>query len=77
MTHGDRAMLVHEGIREAYLSRGGDTTRWEQIAGAPHRFNRVWRWVLRLPDATTPPPVDFRAIVPSTGEFLIVDEDRW
>lgn len=61
-------MRVHSGIHEAFLARGGSPEQWARVNADPRKFNMAWRRLLGLADATTPPPVSYRNIDPSTGE---------
>ena len=67
------AEIIHSGIRDVFTQRGGTAEQWQRVAASPAKFNRVWRKVLGIEDATTPPPPGLRTTDPRTGEILRED----
>ena len=56
-----RVQRHYEQIHDFYLRLGRTEQQWQLVTQDPHKFNRVWRLMLRLPPANTPPPKEFRS----------------
>jgi hypothetical protein len=63
----------HAAIRAAFLTRGGSLHQWSRVNADPRMFNRAWRRLLGLPDATQPPPPEWRGLCPLTLERFTDD----
>lgn len=56
---------IHDGIRRAFLNRGGTDEQWDRVNADSQKFNRAWNRLLGLPDSVMPPPAEYRNIDPS------------
>jgi len=55
-----RVRKRHQAIKQFYLSWGRTEQQWQAVSAAPHKFNQVWRKMLRLPAGDMPPPEAYR-----------------
>lgn len=63
------AMIIHQAIKQFYLSKGKTEAQWKAVSNDPAKFNIVWRRALRLSGEGVPPE-HLRKINPETGEIL-------
>lgn len=55
-----RAKKRHATIRDYYLKHNRTEQQWQAVTADHHKFNQVWRKMLRLPAGDTPPPEAYR-----------------
>jgi len=55
-----RARKRYQAIKNFYLSRGRTEQQWQAVSADHHKFNQVWRKMLRLPAGDLPPPEAYR-----------------
>jgi hypothetical protein len=54
------AARTYQRIKAFYLSQGRTEQQWQAVSADLQQFNRVWRAMLRLPIADSPPPREKR-----------------
>ena len=72
----EQAVIIHQGIHEAFIRRGGTEDQWSRVAANPQKFYHAWRRLLGIEGGDTPPSEGWQDIDPSTGEILRVEADH-
>jgi hypothetical protein len=55
---------IHQAIKAFYLNQGHTVEQWQFVSSSPQKFNQVWRQSLRLSFDDSPPPIQWRFVLP-------------
>ncbi len=64
-----RYTRIYTEIKKYYLASGHSLEQWIDVAGNHHSFNQVWRKFLMLPPGVTPPPEQWRHVLPPQSKI--------
>ncbi len=60
---------VYIALKQYYLAAGHTSEQWFDVASNHHTFNQVWRKSLMLPPGNSPPPEQWRFVIPFNPKF--------
>lgn len=59
-----RFCRIHLAVKYFYLDSGRSLDEWFEVSGNHHLFNQVWRKALMLSPGNSPPPEQWRFVLP-------------